>query len=370
MLIETIIQFFTARVHFVAVIPRKPKFKIEKPIWVIFYVTIIMANSIKVFTPAEYLAAINADSAGFLLIEKKKEEKVYKGTRFLNAWFNVGASKRSNGWFQIEDVLIPMGIADPADKTDKRNEFEGTRLQFASTVSKAGTFGQLLSKLQPEYRKQIDALVAAGTINLAGKTVRDIITVVHGPNSKNAGQPIEDPYISLKIDFDPYPATFKPAFLAGLPRTQILDWRTRTVDANGVEQFQPAKVMNEAGVEELVNDKNLHKFVTPGSIIRRGRVNIPSVTVFKDGISMPINAARMIIEPGNAAKFSDDAPVNAAALKTALAPAVAVAVVPAAVAVPAAPAAPVPTAVAVPAAPVPAVAVAATDDITAALNAI
>ncbi len=217
-----------------------------------------MANSIKVFTPTEYLAAINADPAGFLLIEKKKEEKVYKGTRFLNAWFNVGASKRSNGWFQIEDVLIPMGIADPADKTDKRNEFEGTRLQFASTVSKAGTFGQLLSKLQPEYRKQIDTLVAAGTINLTGKTVRDIITVVHGPNSKNAGQPIEDPYISLKIDFDPYPATFKPTFLAGLPRTQILDWRTRTVDANGVEQFQPAKVVNEAGVEELVNDKNLH----------------------------------------------------------------------------------------------------------------
>ena len=325
-----------------------------------------MANSIKVFTSTEYSTAINIDATNVLLIEKKKDEKAYKGTRFLNAFFNIGASKRSNGWFHFENMLIPMGIADPADKTDIRNEFEGTRLQFASSVSKAGEFGAFIAKLQPEYRKQIDALTTAGIIKLDGQKIHDLITLLTGKNSKNPNQPIADPYLSIKIDFDPYPMTFKPTFLAGTPRTQILDWNTRTIDASGKESFLPAMVMSDDGVKELVTAKNLHKFVTPGSIIRSGRVNIPSVAISQAWISMPITANRVIIEPGGEAGFSDEV-IDTGALKAALtgvaqvvvpdvaqvvAPAVAQVVVPAV--------APIPASIASP----------ATDDVMAALNSI
>jgi hypothetical protein len=84
--------------------------------------------SIRVFTAEEAEAAANANASKVLVIEKKKDEKAYKGTTFQNAFFNIGTDAKKEGWFSIEDVELSNGVADPDVKDDKRNEFEGTRL--------------------------------------------------------------------------------------------------------------------------------------------------------------------------------------------------------------------------------------------------
>jgi len=278
--------------------------------------------SVKVFTAEEALAAINADPSKVLAIEKKKETKAYKGTTFLNAFYNIDGSKKE-GWFSIENVPLTCGVADPEDLNDKRNEFEGTRLQLQTSVSKAGAFGEFLFKLNTVFKQNVETLAANGTISLDKKEIHGLVqTHYSASHPEKPNEPMDDGVVRFKIDFDTFPAMYKHKFLRGQPRTQFLDYSTRYIDAEGREQFKVAMVENDDGEMEPVTTKNLHKFVTKGSIIRRGRIMMPSVPVSKSYVSLPIVCNRMIIETGADDGFSDDAPVvnTNTNVKAALAP--------------------------------------------------
>lgn len=324
--------------------------------------------SIRVFSTDELLAAINADPAKFLNVEKKKEDKAYKGTKFLNATVNVGTDVKKELWVKLENVPLGRGIADPEDENDKRNEFEGTRLQLETTVGRAGKFGQFMLKYDGVWKTKAAALIADGTIKADGRKVHELVQTKLSENNKtNPGGALEDPIIRLPLDFAPFPQKYYHKFLAGQPRTQIFDARTKYVDEQGRTQYKLAVVKNAAGQDELVTDKNVHKFITNNSTLVEGRFMIPSISVSQQWISMPGTVCRCVIEPGVDSGFSDEAPV-AVANAPGAAPAVA-AVQPATaapVATPAAPAQPAPVAPApVPvAAPAPApVAPAAADDV-------
>lgn len=276
--------------------------------------------SVKVFTAQEALKAVNDDSSKVLVAEKKKDDKTYKGTRFLNAYYNIGTDAKKEGWFSIENVELSNGVADPNNKEDKRNEYEGTRLQLETTVSKAGDFGEFLLKLNPEWKKLVTQLSEAGTINMKDRKIHGLVqSTLSDENKTNPGGVLEDPIVRFKIDFDAFPQKYKHKFLVGQPRTQFFDYRTRYVDENGREQFKAATVVNDNGEEELVTDKNMHLFITRGSIIRRGRIMMPSIAVSQSWCSHPIVMNRCVLEPGSEDGFSDDAPianVNVAAALT------------------------------------------------------
>jgi hypothetical protein len=264
--------------------------------------------SVKVFTAEEALAAINADPSKVQVIEKKKETKAYKGTTFLNAFYNIDGTKKQ-GWFSIEDVPLTIGVADPEDLNDKRNEFEGTRLQLQTSVSKAGPFGEFLVKLDPVFKQNVETLAANGTINLDKKEIHGLVQTHYSANHpEKPNEPMDDGIVRFKLDFDTFPATYPHKFLRGQPKTQFFDYSTRYVDENGREQFKIAMVENDAGDMEPVTSKNLHKFATKGSIIRRGRIMMPSVPVSKGYVSHPIVCNRVILETGAEDGFSDDAP--------------------------------------------------------------
>jgi hypothetical protein len=312
--------------------------------------------SIKVFTAEEVLAAALADPSKILTLEKKKDDKTYKGTRFLNAFYTIGADTKKEGWFSVENIELTDGVADPANNKDQRNEFEGTRLQLQTSLSKAGAFGQFLMLMDPAWRKLVADSAASGLINMNGRKIHPLVqTHLSENNPKNPNAPVDDPIIRFKIDFDTFPQKYMHKFLVGQPRTQFFDYRTRYIDENGREQFKIAMVKNDAGEDEPVTDKNLHKFVTKGSILRKGRLMAPSVPVSQSWCSHPIYINRAVIEPGAESGFSDesgDAVVANANVKAALTPVVA----------------PVATPVIVPTAVTAAITAAApVDDVTAAL---
>lgn len=268
-------------------------------------------NTIKVFFDSEVNAAAKADVTKVLTIEKKKKSTTYKGTEFLNAYLNVGAFVKKEPWFTVRNVELTDGIADPNNKDDKRNEFEGTRLQLQTTVSKCGEFGQFLVTMNPQWRKQITDMGAANQIDLEGKKIHDLLqTNLSKKNEKNPGGVIEDPIIRFQIDFAPFPQKYPHSFLRGQPKTQFFDARTEYKDEQGRTQYKLATIEVDDGAggtkEEPVTDKNVHLFVTKGSVIVSARINAPSVPVSSSWVSWPFLATRVVLMPGGAGGFSDE----------------------------------------------------------------
>lgn len=269
--------------------------------------------SLKVFTvEEELLPALKAAPSTTMMIEKKKNEKEYKGTVFLDTRFNIGSFKKKEGWFSFRDVELSSDIADPEDTEDKRNAFEKTRLNVTTTVSRSGDLGEAMMILQTEWKKWVEKAIADKVIDAEGKKVHDLVQMTYSKkNKEKGGQRIEDPYISFKIDFDPFPQKYPHKFLVGQPKTQFFDARTKFTDAKGNEQYKPAMVVNDEGNEELVNVKNIHKFITRGSKIVKGKFMMQSVAISAGWISMPMTLVHAVVMPGLNDGFSDDvAPVN------------------------------------------------------------
>lgn len=281
--------------------------------------------SIKVFTAEEALAAVQADPSKVLTAEKKKDDKPCKGgSRFLNVYWHFGANVKKDGWFSVENIPLSDGIADPSNKNDKRNDFDGTRLQLQTSVSRAGAFGKFLDILNPVWRAYVDSLIKDGVINANGKKVHDLLQLTLSDNNeKTPGAKIDDPIIRFKIDFGTFPQLYKHKFLVGQPKTQIFDYRTEYTDDKGKKQYKPAMVKDpKTGADVLVNAENIHLFVTKGSVLRAGRIMITSLAISQSWISLPIYINRAVIEPGAEEGFSDETPTASAnnAVKAAVAP--------------------------------------------------
>src|SRR5688572_3108760 len=108
-------------------------------------------NTVQVFTVEEVATALAADPVRTFNIVKKKEDKVYQGTKFLMNQFTIGNHMRKDPWFSIRNVPLSAGVADPTNKQDQRTQFDGTRLILETTVSRAGALGQMLLALNARY---------------------------------------------------------------------------------------------------------------------------------------------------------------------------------------------------------------------------
>lgn len=276
--------------------------------------------SIKVFTVADALHELKTNPSTVFIVEKKKEDKVYNNTRYLNLKWNIGSFKNKDGWFTAKDVRLSAGVADPSDKEDYRNEYDGApRMHLETTVSNAGELGEFIDLLDKELNSRIQQLVDDGTIVLGKRELHGLVQRIYSDNNKkNPGGVIEDPRFKFKVDFGVYSPKYPIKSLAGKPKSQFLDYRTRFTDETGVERYLPAVVIDDSGNEVPVNKENFHKFVTAGSIIKKFRFNINSIAVSKGWVSCPMMACQIVLDPGAEEGFDDEAPEPA--LKTALAP--------------------------------------------------
>ncbi len=271
---------------------------------------------IKVFTGEEALAAIRtAPQRVFTIRKRQGEAKTYKGgAYFLDSKFNIQPDMDSkpismDGWFSIRNVMLTRDIADPSNKDDKRNEFEGSRLVVQSTVSRLRAFGEFLRELHPVWISTIESLVEDKTIKMGQRAIHGIICDSYGPDHKTkANEPIEDPLVNFKLNFNICSPQHPNKLLAGKPNTEIYDYNTEYVDENGITQYKLAMVEDDDGNMVPVNDKNVHKFVTNNSEVMRGRIHISSCCVSASWISLSMMANKLVIKPGCTAGFSDELP--------------------------------------------------------------
>lgn len=285
-------------------------------IYLELYSEIYPMSTIQVITPVQYGNEVVLKNASQVLaVTQKKDVKVFKGTSFLNArWTIPGTTiKGVDGWFLLENIPLTNNVADPSDKKDKRNDFEGTRLQFETRVSQAGDFGKFLTTINPEYKKQIADLMATGKI--PNKKVMSLLNEYYSDSTNTPaeirGKLKEDAGIRFKLDFGTYSQNYPVEFLRGKQVTVIRDARTGR-DVDGKRQYDLATV-EVNGKQVPVDASNLHLFVNRGSVLVKARVHIPSVANAQGQVSIPIEMTECVIMPGTGGGFSDeadDAPVH------------------------------------------------------------
>jgi len=271
-------------------------------------------NSIVVFADDKVEAALDKNPNDVLFIEKKKKNKEYTGTVFYNCSLKVDG-KKSAGYISFnKDIPLTKGVADPANKDDQRTKFPGTRLNVETSLSRAGCVGRVLEKMTPSYNAQVTKMIEAG--DMEEKPIHPLMQT-HYSTKKDVpveyrGKPIPDPKIRFKLDFKPYPANFPNKTLAGQPKTQILDWSTRKIivekDGKAREEFSAAVVLVDGTEDqyEPVGELNVHKFITPGSVLKRGRLQLNSANCNAQCVSLPIIASKLVIQKGAEEGWQED----------------------------------------------------------------
>lgn len=270
-----------------------------------------MANTITVFSATDLKNALKANADDVLTLRAKKEDKKYTGSKFMNASFNIGEKKNAEGWFNVSNIPI-RGTADPNNKADKRNDYKGTRNQLDSTVSKGGDWGEAMSLLDPVWKKRVNEQVEKDEFSLKGRQVHDLVGWDFSDEykKKNPDKVKTDPDFHFKMDFGNFPEKYPHKKMAGTQKTQIFDYNTAYTDENGNVQYKRAMVCID-GKDVLVDESNHHLFITDGSVIRSGRVNMPSACQSAGWISMSALMTRCVIEPGGEELFSDELPASA-----------------------------------------------------------
>lgn len=265
---------------------------------------------IKVYKVEDALAELRAARLGdFLTIDSSKPGKGDKGSEFHKVRFNIGGQRNVQGWFSFTDVPIRAVLA-PGEKLkydSKATEYESTRLTFRMMVSESGALGEFMQLLNTHWLHAIEEQIALKKIIKGNRTIHDLIqTKVHNEKSDKYGHDVPDPIIRFKIDFRCYAPNHPLAILRGQPKTTVFDYTEPYTDERGRTKFKVAVVKNNDGTEEPLTDQNIHKFLTGGSIIRRGRFSIDSLCVCASWISIALVMHEAIVEPCIALEFEED----------------------------------------------------------------
>jgi len=218
----------------------------------------------------------------------------------------------TDGWIRFEDVLLPQGMSDPADAEDIRNKYlPKSRMNVSTTVSKAGVLGEYLSLMNGEWKSLVESIAKTndnpeGWLVLGKRDVHELVSTVTGEQSKKGqGIPIADPDIRMQIKLENYSPKHPIASLRGQPITVIQDYdKPRiTINAKGLEviTYENATVDGQP-----ITEANIHKFITDGSIIKKGRIHLGTCCRSAAWLSIPIIASRLVIQKGNPGGFDDD----------------------------------------------------------------
>jgi hypothetical protein len=265
--------------------------------------------SIVVYTEAEALNAVKSWPASVISLRKKKDNKAHRGCIFINVKWNLRSpTTNGDGWFSFKNAQLSRGITAPEMvKAGGGEQHEGVRLQVRFRKSGMGDIGVFLGLLQPYYEKAVAAAIADGTIVVKKQEVHTLVNLNYEPDHKeHPNEPIEDYNVSFKLDFEKFSENYPNAYLKGKPKTQIYDATKVYTDAAGRPQYELATVLNNEGKPELLDAKNVHKFLRKGSVVVSGRVFIPSLCVSQTWVSMAMTANRLDVIPGPEDGFSDE----------------------------------------------------------------
>jgi len=278
-------------------------------------------SKISVYHPSDVLAALTANSADALHFDLKKDQKT--AVKYMYASFQareigakLGTKTKASAILAITEKDEPMVLTkttvNPENKTEDYRAREGYAPCIDTTVKKSGVFGRCMDELDKEWHRQM-ALMKENKLLVSAMPkgmVRNLVTRVYSeecPKAELKGTMREDPTYNFSIDFTSWPDKYPRAILRGQPKTLIYDYTKSYIDEKGVKQYKLATVINDAGEEELLNDKNVHKFLRFGAKVRIGRFFLDSANQSGQGIAWTRLATKLVVEPAPAEGFGDDA---------------------------------------------------------------
>lgn len=262
-----------------------------------------------VFTTKEVVDALDKNENCFQIIQRTGERKTFKGgTYFLDnkvtdIEHDGKVYAKADIWVSHEEEFPISAVTPPELKKPGMEENKPT-ISFKKSVS--GHLGEMFDKLNTQFHSRVDALCESKAIVKGARRVHDIMQYKISENAaENPGGDLEDPIGRIKIEEGNFSPKYPLKFLAGKPKTVILDFDKSYTDDNGIVRYHPATVINDAGEEEALCHANMHKFITPGSICKRIRISIGSTCVSGSWISAQISGQEIIIQSGDEGGFTD-----------------------------------------------------------------
>ena len=258
---------------------------------------------------AQFAAAVKSLLKVELKLDPKtKTVKVYNGVMYIYIKFNVN-NVYYDGWFRITEEMSLRGMADPANKQDRRNDHEGTRLVFETRLSTAGHFGRYLTAINAAWLMHINDMVATKVFMLGKRGIKPLLqTHFADTNLEKAGQPVDDPPIRLSLSKHKFPEKYPLEFLRGKPETELFDATQTYVDQLGNQRFISPSITQPDGKVVPVDWNNIHQFVKQGStLMPRSIVNLPSASISQSWVAVSMILHRGIVTPpATYGGFDDD----------------------------------------------------------------
>lgn len=210
----------------------------------------------------------------------KAPSKVKAGeTAFHNVSALCDGQKVEPLYVQFNDVIITSAIGDPTDMSTERAKslakYPAMRLRLTSTVQKAGLFGQWIDQADVCFDNYADSIHAVNPLAGGGKK-RSILHRSYVKDGKEVF--IAEPEFQFDLqlvelsgmNYGQVSVFSQKHFIAplrGTPKCTLLEW---TLGPDGKEVLSEPKV-EVNGVMVPVDFKNIHLWITPGSVIKRGR---------------------------------------------------------------------------------------------------
>ena len=295
------------------------------------------SNNIKVIRPQDAAAGAKRKGDSFLQITKRAGSKPVKGTTFYQAPITgltldaQGKEERASGFFLIENVKI-QACRNPATAGGAMANAKPT---ISARFSQLGADNEyFLRALQDAWIKRVNEnLVKPDPDSKDGEMLMDTLdgtrkihdigqwkysnkTQVKGKDGKLLKGALmvddngkEDPIMRWKLAFG---KTFHEKCpygpLRGKSKCVIRDANKPIVE-NGKPTFAIATVVVD-GVEQQIDEKNVHLFITPGSVLIKGRYLIDSASQSETWITLDIPMIEAVIRPGTGAEGFDDEEVE------------------------------------------------------------
>jgi hypothetical protein len=259
--------------------------------------------SIHVFPPEEVIDAINSGKKDVLQIKEKTYKSKNKSpVKYLDLIINT-EEHSGPAIFSLDNVEINYGLPDPSYDDD--DDGDSTRnLSVATTVDKAGKFGEMIELLNPLFLKEVERCAEQKIIVKSRRNIKELISTHYSENrtDEKAGKAFDSPLINVKVDFSTYPDNHPRKFLRGKPKTQVFDYTKSFIDDNGRKQYKYATTVDG----DKLDDANAHMFITSECVIKTGRIHMESVAVSQNWISVITKFGKIVVDPISDGGFDDE----------------------------------------------------------------
>jgi hypothetical protein len=260
-------------------------------------------SDLLIIRTSELLEIAKKHPTDFMRVVERAPSKTAKkpdsGTYFDIQFLSPSGIYRACLLESVEDIGITGTPPIKGDAADARKAyFASAKLQIDTTVSHAGSLGQVLMMAQPIWKEFGTKYLA--THEYPTVILHDLAATEGKPKDGKEATIFADPYIHFKTDFKPYSDKHPNIALRNKPKTTLLDFSKPIKLPNGqITGFSPAGAKDAKGIfsefgwdetdgrEKAVNDY-MSQFITQGSVIHFLQLMVNSACIANNWLTVPM----------------------------------------------------------------------------------